>query len=63
MLAIAKSILDDAAIPYLVKGEHLHGLGHVLGAAQVQVKLIDESKARELLADVRPSEDDPFISW
>jgi hypothetical protein len=66
LIAVAKSILDGAEIPYLVKGENLQslfGMGQIgtgynllVGPVQIQVTREDESTAKELLADV--AEDD-----
>ena len=62
LIAVAKSILDGAEIPYLVKGENLQslfGMGQIgtgynllVGPVQIQVTREDESTAKELLADV-----------
>ena len=59
---MVKSILDDAEIPYLVKGEaiqNLFGIGVIgtgynliAGPVEIQVGRQDESKARELLASI-----------
>jgi hypothetical protein len=57
LIAIAKSILEDAGIRYFVKGESLHrlfGLGRAsynpaAGPVQIQVSTQDEEVARELL--------------
>ena len=62
VIALVKSILDDADISYLVKGENLQnlfgagviGTGYniVSGPMQIQVSPEDESAARELLAGI-----------
>ena len=62
VLAIAKSLLDDAGIAYRANNEHLQHLfgGGVLGTGynilvgpvQLQVRRTDEAEARMLLADL-----------
>jgi hypothetical protein len=62
LLAIAKSLLDDAGIAYRVKNEHLQhlfgggvvGTGYnvLVGPMQLQVRREDEAEARMLLADL-----------
>jgi len=68
LLAIAKSILDGAEIPYMVKGEglqNLFGMGQIgsgfnliTGPAEIQVNREDEFSARALLAEI-DEEDNP----
>src|SRR5262245_15758373 len=58
-IAFAKSLLDDAGIPYVVKGEgvqDLFGMGRlgasynfITGPAEIQVHVNYEDEARELL--------------
>jgi len=62
LLALAHSILDEAAIPYLTQGEgvqDLFGLGRLgtgfsvlTGPVHLQVEVAQEAEARELLADL-----------
>ena len=62
IIAIVKSILDDAEIPYIVNGENiqnLFGLGVIgtgfniiTGPIQIQVNREDEITARELLSEI-----------
>ena len=62
LIALAKSLLEDADIPYVTKGEILQdlikpgrfGLGYnqVIGPVEFQVRQEDEEDARELLADL-----------
>jgi hypothetical protein len=62
VLAIAKSLLDDAGIAYRTKNEHLQhlfgggvvGTGYniLVGPVQLQVRRVDEAEARMLLADL-----------
>ncbi len=64
VLAVAKSLLQDAGIPFFAKGEgeqDLFGLGRmgtgyspIVGAVQVQVAPVDAARARQLLADLQP---------
>ena len=63
LIAIAKSLLEDADIPFFAKGEavqDLFGWGRVLtgfnivtGAIQLQVPADAADDARELLKDLR----------
>ena len=62
LMAIAKSLLQSAEIPYLVRGEGLQdlfgvgrvgsGFNIVTGPARLQVGADDADDARELLADL-----------
>lgn len=61
LLAIAKSLLQEAGIRYFAKGEglqHLFGAGSIggfnpaLGPVEIQVDIEDEHEARELLQDL-----------
>ncbi|MHB1128082.1 MAG: putative signal transducing protein [Bacillota bacterium] len=60
LIAIIKSILDDAAIRYLAKGEGLQNLfalgaiggNPLIGPVKIQVNREDEEIARELLKDL-----------
>jgi hypothetical protein len=66
LLGIARSMLDDAQIEYLVKGEELQnlfGLGSagtgynvMVGPMEIQVNPEDEVQARQLLADVHEAQ-------
>lgn len=66
LVALAKSMLDEAGIKYLIKNEgvqDLLGLGvfgtgfnPLTGPMQIQVLPDDEETARELLKDVEASE-------
>lgn len=68
LVAVAKSILDDAEILYSVQGEnvqHLFGFGSIgtgynllTGPIRIQVMPEDEEAARVLLDQVTASEDD-----
>ena len=60
-ISLAEEILENAAIPYLAKGEHiqdLFGLGRLVpvnpitGPVEILVNASDEAKAKELLADL-----------
>jgi hypothetical protein len=63
MIALAKSILDEAGIPYLVKDEltqDLFGLGRmgansslIVGPVEIQVRYEDAERALELLKDLK----------
>ncbi len=62
VIAVVKSILDDAEIPYIVKGENvqnLFGLGVIgtgyniiTGPIQIQVNQEDEPAAKQLLSGI-----------
>ena len=66
LIAVAKSMLDEAEIKYLIKNEgvqDLLGLGvfgtgfnPLTGPIQIQVLPEDEETAREILKDVEASE-------
>lgn len=61
LIAVAKSVLDEAGIAYFAKGEelqHLFGLGQfglgfnpIVGPVRLQVREHDAPEARELLRD------------
>lgn len=69
LIALAKSILDEANIEYLIKNEgvqDLVGLGvfgtgfnPLTGPIQIQVLPEKESVAKELLKDLKESEESP----
>lgn len=59
-LVLVESLLEEAGIPYLAKGEHiqdLFGMGRItvvnpiVGRVQVEVRSDDLQAAREILAD------------
>ena len=67
LLAIAKSLLDDARIPYFAKGEaiqDLFGVGRlafnpITGPVELQVSDDDAAEARSVLMELtRRDEDD-----
>lgn len=51
-IAVAKSILDDANIPYLAKGEGALQTLYAFGRVEIQVFERDAEEARRLLADL-----------
>ncbi|MCZ6635098.1 MAG: DUF2007 domain-containing protein [bacterium] len=51
LLVVAKSVLDDAGIPYRTRGEGFQNL-YAAGAVEVQVASVYAERARELLADL-----------
>jgi len=63
MIALAKSMLDEANIPYLVKDEltqDLFGVGRmgagsslIVGPVEIQVRYKDAERALELLSDLK----------
>jgi len=63
MIALAKSILDEAGIPYLIKDEltqDLFGLGRlgassslIVGPVEIQVRYKDAERALELLEELK----------
>ncbi len=67
IIALAKSILDEAEIKYLVKGEHLQnlfgvgvmgtGFNPLTGPIEIQVLTGDAETAQELLKDIEESEE------
>ena len=65
LLAVVKSLLDGAGIPFLVKGERLQHLftpaltGGIIGPAEVQVARLAEAAARELLENHHEEADGP----
>jgi hypothetical protein len=52
VLAVAKSLLDAADIPYFAKGEALQNVPPFLGWVDLQVPADDEAEARMLLAEL-----------
>ena len=61
IVALAKSLLDDAKIPYFVKGEMLQemfypgriiGFNPIIGPVQIRVLKDDEEVARKVLEDL-----------
>lgn len=68
-LAVAKSLLDDAGIPYYAAGENLQslfgggalgGFNPIVGPVRIEVAADDARDARELLARLDPEAmDDP----
>ena len=68
LFAYAKSLLDAAGISYIPKGEYIHNAfgpslwggsqAFILGPMELQVLQEDESKAKELLAEVKESSGD-----
>ena len=65
LLAVVRSLLDGAGIPFQVKGERLQHLftpgltGGIIGPAEVQVVRKDEAAARELLERLHEDADGP----
>jgi hypothetical protein len=67
LIAVAKSLLDDAGIPFMVRGEGIQGLfpgnlNVVLGPAELQVNARDRQEAKAILSklsDAFSGEDDP----
>lgn len=67
LIALVKSLLDEAEIKYLVKNEGIQdliglgvvgtGFNPVVGPVQIQVLPEDEAEAREILKDVEASEE------
>ena len=66
VIAVAKSMLDEAGIEYSVKGEGVEnllgvgvvgtGFNPVTGAVQIQVLAHNAEQARELLKDLKENE-------
>lgn len=66
LIALAKSMLDEAGIEYVVKGEGVEnllgvgvmgtGFNPVTGAIQIQVLEDKANEAKELLKDLKESE-------
>ena len=54
VLAVAKSLLEEANIPFFAKGEVIQNLGFGIGAGPVelQVSADDAEQARALLMDL-----------
>jgi len=52
LVAVAKSILDEAAIEYVAQGEHIQNLFPLIasGPVQFQVRFEDAPRAHELLS-------------
>lgn len=67
LIAVAKSLLDEAEIKYLIKNEGIQdlvglgvfgtGFNPLTGPIQIQVLPEDESYAKDLLKDVEASEE------
>ena len=57
-MALARSLLDDARIPYLARGEAIHGV-LLPGLAAVQVDAADAGRAKTLLTDLIESPEQP----
>ncbi len=51
-IATAKSLLEDAGIPYLAKGDDLMGtmIPMLVGGVEIEVKARDAERARRLLS-------------
>ena len=49
LLAVVKSVLDDAGIPYVTRGEGFQNL-YAAGAVEVQVSSVHAERARKLLS-------------
>lgn len=55
-IVMAKSLLEDAAIEYFVKGEDLQNLlnyGIAIGPIEIQVTEEDAKEAKEILKDLQ----------
>lgn len=55
LIAMAKSLLEDAGIEYFVKGEDLHSLlnyGDVIGPTEIQVANEDAEDAKKILEEL-----------
>ena len=52
VLAVAKSVLDDANIEYFAKGEGAQNLTPLMLWVELQVGANDEAEARTLLAEL-----------
>jgi hypothetical protein len=52
VLAVAKSVLDEAGIEYFAKGEEVQNLTPLMLWVELQVGADDEAEARTLLADL-----------
>lgn len=69
LFPVARSILEGEEVPFFVRGEELQdlfgigrlGLGFnpIVGPIEIQVPAADAERARELLAEIEPSETDP----
>ncbi len=67
LIALSKSMLDEAEIKYLIKNEGVQdlfgfgvfgtGFNPLTGPIQIQVLPADEATAREILKDVEASEE------
>ena len=53
IIAVIKSLLEDAGIEYAVEGETLLSLVPYLGMTKFKVRENDEESAREIVKDVR----------
>jgi len=56
LLAFAQSLLESAAIEFLIKGEN-HRIVPFVGFAELQVRSADAEQAQALLADLKSQED------
>lgn len=54
LLAVAKSLLDAASIPYFAKGENLQTFPPYLMWVELQVPATEGAEAKALLADLTP---------
>ena len=52
LLAVAKSVLQEANIPYVTPGSGLQGL-YGAGDVKIQVRQVDSEEARKRLGDLR----------
>ena len=52
VLAVAKSVLDEAGLEYFAKGEGVQNLTPLMIWVELQVGADDEAEARTLLADL-----------
>jgi hypothetical protein len=57
LLAVARSVLDSAAIIYSIKGQSIQTLFGV-GLVRIQVRREDREAAQELLTGIREAEAD-----
>jgi hypothetical protein len=61
MISIVKSLLDNAEIEYMVRGDSLQSVWatNLLAYVDFQVKPEDEAEAREVLKDVIEGDNSP----